>query len=70
MVEQKEERNLNPHAEAYLCSRIYSEGYSAQDGGVMEFWDSARDYMKEFTRQELEKLLSLPRERKYEEEDV
>jgi len=31
--------NLNPHAEARLAMVLWSDDYSDQPGGCMDFWD-------------------------------
>jgi hypothetical protein len=41
-----ERRNINPHAEARLAMALWSEEYSAQRGGSMDFWDGLSESRK------------------------
>jgi hypothetical protein len=35
----RDTRNLHPHAEARLAMALWSDEYAAQNGGSMDFWD-------------------------------
>jgi hypothetical protein len=43
---QRDKRNLNPHAEARLAMLKWSDEYSQQRGGSMDFWDSLAPHRK------------------------
>jgi len=59
-----ESRNLNPHAEALLYSWVFGDEYSKQKGGVMDFWDKAKEWQKENIKSSLDRLLKAKRESK------
>lgn len=46
MTDRDERRNLKPHAEARLAMALWSDEYSAQRGGSMDFWDGLSDSRK------------------------
>lgn len=54
-------RNLNPHAEALLAKLLWSQPYSEQRGGVMDFWDGLSPQAKKYVSEQLEQILAAPR---------
>jgi hypothetical protein len=52
-----ERRNINPHAEARLAMALWSEEYSAQRGGSMDFWDGLSESRKDLCTRLLDDIL-------------
>jgi hypothetical protein len=55
-------RNLDPTAEALLCSWLYGSEYAAQNGGVMDFWDKQTESVKRHMVELVTRLVSTRRE--------
>lgn len=49
-------RNLNPHREAVLAMIVWSEEYSKQCYGCMDFWDRLDDNKKQLCQEWCTKL--------------
>lgn len=60
---QREQRNLNPHAEALLAITIWSDEYAAQRLGCMDWYDQLPGIRKRMCRMALDAIEGLPRER-------
>jgi len=56
-------RNLNPTAEAIVAMNIWSEEYSQQDGGSMDFYDTLSIARKKQCIQTVDNILRANRSR-------
>lgn len=61
---ERAERNLNPHAEAVYAMHRWSDEYSWQNGGIMDFWEALGDGRKRLARDAVEWISSVERESK------
>jgi len=54
-------RNLNPTAEAIVAMNIWSEEYSKQGGGSMDFWDSLSLGRKRQCKETVDRIIKAKR---------
>ncbi len=45
-MKERDRRNLNATAPAYVAMALYNKRYAAQNGGSMDFWDKLSAYEK------------------------
>lgn len=50
---KRNQRNLNPHAEARLAMFKWGKEYSEQHGGSMDFWDKLSESKKRLCREQV-----------------
>jgi len=58
----REQRNINPHAEAIMAISIWGYQYSRQNLGCMDWWDALPESKKKIVRSTLDRIATLPRE--------
>lgn len=55
-MNDKQRRNLDPHAPARAAMWIWSKQYSDQRGGSMDFWDGLNESEKRIARKCVEEI--------------
>lgn len=61
VMDERERRNLDPHAEAVMAAFVWGDELGRQDGGVMDFWDSLSEHRKRICVTLVDRILLAPR---------